>query len=214
MTAVYVLRHPQTAWNAQSRYQGRLEAPLSREGRTQAKLLARAFAADPLDVVVSSPLSRALILGRDVAHAADAPLTIDNRLTELGQAPWEGLFVAQIRERYPDLWRQWHTEPERVHFPRGESLSAVLARAVSVVTDITTRYPYGNVALVTHSNVVQVLAAHALHLDLRHIHGITVENASVTTFCITEGAWTLLSLNVTSYVYRTPAASAAASQKC
>lgn len=208
MTAVFVLRHPQTTWNQQGRYQGRLDAPLSREGKSQAELVARAFACESIDAVVSSPLRRAMVLARDIAVAADAPLRTDSRLTEVGQCPWEGLLVGTIRERYPELWGEWRSNPDRVHFPSGECLRDVVRRSVSALADITALYPGGNVVAVTHSTVVQALAAHCLHLDLRYIHSVPAENASVTTICTCEPEWKILSLNVTNYVYRSPVAAA------
>lgn len=210
MTALYILRHPQTTWNAEQRYQGRLEAPVSQEGRIQGRLASRAFAGTPLAAVVSSPLSRALYLAREIAGAADAPLVIDQRLTEVGQTPWEGLYLDQIKQRYPDLHALWYSRPEEVRFPGGERLIDVQQRACSAVADIYRRYRDRHVALVTHSVVVQVLAASALDLDLRYIHQLPVHNAGVTTLCGEAAPGRLLSLNVTEALYHSPVAAAAA----
>lgn len=213
MTAVYVLRHPQTTWNVAQRYQGRLEAPLSQEGRVQSRLASRAFAGQGLDAVYSSPLQRALYMGREIAQAADAPLCVDQRLTEIAQGEWEGLYLSDIQSRYPDIYEAWYTSPETVQLPCGERLSEVRARSLSALADLLDRYPSGHVAVVTHSVVIQILVACALSLDLRYIHRLRVSNASVTTLCGTELPVSLLALNVTEPLYHSPTASAAA-QDC
>lgn len=214
MTLLYVLRHPQTTWNAEQRYQGRLEAPVSPQGRVQSRMVSRAFAGCPLVAVYSSPLGRAQYLARDLARATDAPLVFDQRLTEIAQTPWEGLYLPEIRDRFPDLYAEWYATPDRVRFPAGESLRDVRARALSAVADIYAQQPNCHVAVVTHSVVIQVLVAAALELNLRHIHRIHTHNAGITTFCGTAAPGRLLSLNVTEGPYRrTPAADAAA-QAC
>lgn len=213
MTAIYVLRHPQTDWNAEQRYQGRLESPVSAEGRIQSRLAARAFAGSPLVAVYSSPLARSLYLARELAQAADCPLVIDQRLTEIAQTPWEGLYLHEIRQRYPDLHDRWYARPDQVHFPAGESLVDVQNRALSAVADMYAVHSNCNIVVVTHAVVIQALAAAALGLDLRYIHRVAVHNAGITTFCgdVTPGF--LLSLNSTDALYHSPTASAAA-QAC
>src|SRR5437879_6211804 len=123
MTAIFAVRHPQTTWNVEQRYQGRLEAPWSGEGCTQAKLVARAFAGCGIAAVYSSPLQRAVSLGREIARLADSPVCLDQRFTEIGLGRWEGLYRRQIEEQYPDLFEEWYSHPERVAFPDGEDLA-------------------------------------------------------------------------------------------
>lgn len=210
MTAVYVLRHPQTTWNREERYQGRLESPLSAEGQSQARLAARAFAAGGLAAVYTSPLRRALALAREVAQAADSPLVVDHRLTEIGQTLWEGLPVGLIEQRYPDLYQLWRTRPDLVRFPEGESVHDVRVRAMSALEEIYVAYPGCHVAVVTHSVVVQVLAACALEVDLRYLHRVPAANAAITTLCGSHAPGRLLSLNVCDHLFHSPVASATA----
>jgi broad specificity phosphatase PhoE len=210
---VYVLRHPETTWNLAQRYQGRLESPLSAEGSLQARLVARAFSGAGLDVVYSSPLQRALCLAREIAEAADAPLHIDQRLTEIGQGAWEGLHLAEIQRRYPELYEAWYIRPDTVQMPGGETLHDVKGRALSVLATLFKRHSSGHVAVVTHSVIIQVLVACSLSLELRHIHRIRVHNCSITTLCGTELPGSLLALNVTDPLYHGPVANATA-QDC
>jgi|SRR5579875_1579952 len=210
MTVVYVIRHPRTDWNDVGRYQGRLEAPLSREGRVQAGLLARTFAGQDIQAVVSSPLCRALIPARDIAAATDSPLTVDQRLTEIGLGVWEGLLTSEIRDHNPDLLQAWHNTPDEVHIPMGETIQAVAARAAAALKSILDGYPVGNVVVVTHSVVVRVLAAAALGLTLRHIHRLPASNAAMTVFCGRDLPGKVVWLNSLAAVYPSPVAAAEA----
>jgi probable phosphoglycerate mutase len=210
MTAVFVLRHPQTTWNAESRYQGRLEAPVSSEGQLQSRLVARAFAAGELAAVFSSPLTRAVYLGRELAQATDTPLILDARLTEIAMGPWEGLYLDQIKQRYPEMYDAWYSRPDLVRFPGGESLTDVYCRAASAMNEMYRRFTGGSVAIVTHSAVVQVLVASAIGLDFRYVHRLPVHNASVTGFAGTTAPGSLLWLNSIELLYHSPLASAAA----
>lgn len=201
MTAIYVLRHPETTWNVAQRYQGRLESELSGEGMRQAKLACEAFAGETLDAVYSSPLNRALQLAHEVARTTQSPLRIDQRLTEVGQCPWEGRTLLEIRSTYPDLYQQWYERPDEVRFPGGESLDDVQRRALSTLSSVFQRHPNGHVAVVTHSVVIQVLVASALSLDLRYIHRIRISNAGITTICGVESPGSLLELNNTAPLF-------------
>lgn len=195
MTAVFVLRHPETAWNVAQRYQGRLEAPLSDEGIRQQASLLDAFDGIALDAVYTSPLGRARRLAESLAAYARADVRIDPRLTEIDMGPWQGLYRAEIEERFPDLYHQWYVAPESVTFPGGESLRDVRARTLSSFCEVFQHHPDGNVAVVTHSVVIQVLAAESLGLELKHLHRLRVSNGGVSIFCGSEAPGSLLTLN-------------------
>jgi broad specificity phosphatase PhoE len=83
-------------------------------------------------------------------------------------------------------------------------------RAAAAVKDIFDAFPGGTVAIVSHSVVVQVVAAMSLHLDLRFLHSIKISNASITTICGNDFPGTLLSLNGTEVLYGSPVDSARA----
>lgn len=205
MTAVFVVRHPQTTWNVAERYQGRLDAPPSAEGWKQIALTADAFRAEALDAVYSSPMARALDLAHAIAKAARAPLVIDHRLTEIAMGPWEGLYRVEIQQRFPHLFEEWYRRPDLVTFPNGETLEQVTVRAESALADVFERHPDRRVCIVTHSAVVQVLAAAALGLDLRYVHRIHVANAGISTFSGNVAPGALLSLNVMTHLQEEPA---------
>lgn len=210
MTAVYLIRHPQTTWNVESRYQGRLDAPLSPQGRREARLLAAALKNHRFDAIYTSPLQRAQALASEVAEASGSPVEVDERLTEIAMGPWEGLYRQEIEDAYPELYSRWYTDPESVRFPGAESLEDVMSRTCSSMADIFAGHPAAHIAVVSHSAVIRVLVIAALGLGLRSFHMLHMSNAGITTICGTEAPGRLLTLNSLESVYGSPVQSALA----
>lgn len=140
-----LLRHGQTQFIVEKRFQGQMEAPLTPLGERQAELagarLAHPHAAPPLPIpdtapfaIVHSPLGRALRTAEIVAGAMGAagraipPLRSDAGFLEIGQGEWEGLTDAEITARFGESLAAWRRWPTRHHAPGGESLEQVRAR--------------------------------------------------------------------------------------
>lgn len=207
MTAVFLIRHPRTTWNDEGRYQGWLDAPLTKHGETQVNAVAGLFAGENIAAVYSSPLARALSLGEALSERTGAPLKTDDRIAEIGLGEWQGLHRSQIAERYPDLLALWHSAPDRVHFPGGESLADVRRRTSAWLSSVFASYPGPqNVLATTHTAVIRVLAACALRLDLTYLHSIHIDNCSITTLAGSAVPGALLTLNDTRAIYSSPVA--------
>ena len=148
-----LLRHGQTQFIVEKRFQGQMEAPLSSLGERQAELagarLARPHAAPALPIpdtapfaIVHSPLGRALRGAEIVAAAMTAagrvtpPLRADAGFLEIGQGDWEGLKDAEIEARFGDSLAAWRRWPTRFHAPGGESLEQVRARVEGSLADL------------------------------------------------------------------------------
>lgn len=127
---ILLARHGETAWNAEGRYQGQTDVPLSPLGVTQARALGRRLARVRLERAVTSPLARAeqtacLALGESRASM----LRLDPGLMEIAHGQWEGLSADEIRARDRQRWLAWREAPETVRMPGGESLQQVFERA-------------------------------------------------------------------------------------
>jgi broad specificity phosphatase PhoE len=140
-----LLRHGETEFIVQKRFQGQMEAPLSDLGERQATLAGRRLAAPaeapPLPIpdsapfsVFHSPLDRARrsaeLAVAEIAAAGRAvpPLQPETGFSEIAQGGWEGLTDSQITERFGDSLAGWRRWPERFHAPGGENLIEVRAR--------------------------------------------------------------------------------------
>lgn len=144
------VRHGESEWVAEGRFQGRGDSPLTELGRRQALLTARRLArrarrpvlplpGRPAHAVVHSPLARAaetaMLIGRAVsggrgedAVAAPVPLHPEPGLLEIGQGDWEGLPGTEVVERWGEVLEAWRHDPLAAWAPGGESLSDVDVR--------------------------------------------------------------------------------------
>jgi len=123
-------RHGETPWNAEGRYQGQIDIPLSPVGERQARALGERLRDMDITRAVASPLSRAVHTAQLALGDSRAPmLTVDADLQEIAHGEWEGLLASEIEMRDPARLRAWREEPETVLMPGGESLRQVLDRA-------------------------------------------------------------------------------------
>ena len=148
---LYLVRHGRTAGNT-VRYVGWGDEPLDEVGREQARTLAAQLAAEPIDVVYSSPLSRALDTARPLAEAHGAPLHVREELKEINYGAYQDILKA---ERKLKLKRNHRTE----RMPGGESLRDVYDRVAVVGAEVETERRAGrNVAVVAHFWSLRMLA--------------------------------------------------------
>lgn len=144
-----LVRHAESAWIAEGRFQGRGDPPLSDHGMRQATAVgARMAATDaapsvpvptaPPLAIWHSPLKRAAQTARAIheAREGDAPLMPLETLTELAQGEWEGLTHDTVRERWPAELAAWRDDPIANHAPGGESLEDALVRARAATATI------------------------------------------------------------------------------
>ncbi len=127
---ILLARHGETPWNAEGRYQGQIDIPLSPIGEAQAKALGERLKSVDIARAVASPLSRAQTTAR-LALGADreSMLQTDADLQEIAHGEWEGLLASEINDKDPARLRAWREEPDTVLMPGGESLRQVLDRS-------------------------------------------------------------------------------------
>ena len=195
-------RHGESTWNAEGRYQGRCDAPLSERGILQATALAeylsRNGSARP-NAIVSSPLSRARDTADIVAHALGLPVETDERLIEISHGAWEGLLKSEIAARWPDMLAQWRSSsPDAVRFPGGESLDDVRVRWQSFL--LTAPERPSPLFIVTHDVIVRISVLDARGRPLAGFNEITSENAALTELDFLTGNPKVIRFNERGYL--------------
>lgn len=183
---ILLARHGETRWNAEGRYQGQMDIPLSEVGEGQARLLGERLKDVAIARAIASPLSRArrtaeLALGE--ARVSELGLDID--LQEIAHGEWEGLLASEIRERDPELLRAWREAPETVQMPGGESLQQVLDRAWPALESAVEGLGADDTLLVVaHDAVNRVLLCRILGLPLSRLWSF---RQAPTTINLLEG---------------------------
>ena len=137
--AIYYIRHGETAWNAQERFQGSQDIPLNDLGRAQAVaagvILADLMARDGHEAsalpFVASPLGRARLtmeLVRDTLQLPPGDYAVDDRLREIGYGQWEGLTQPEMQQHDEATFASRMADKWRVAAPSGESYASVTLR--------------------------------------------------------------------------------------
>lgn len=170
---ILLARHGETPWNAEGRYQGRVDIPLSAVGTAQASALGERLASVRIDRAVASPLARAtrtaqLALGETRA----AQLLFDEGLLEIGHGEWEGLLASEIAARDPERLHAWRHAPETVQMPGagGESLQQVQDRAWLALARACAGLAADDTLLVVaHDAVNRVVLARILGIPLARL---------------------------------------------
>jgi len=126
---ILLARHGETPWNAEGRYQGQIDIPLSPIGEAQAQALGERLKSIDITRAVASPLSRAQHTAQLALGARADMLLTEPDLQEIAHGEWEGLLASEIHEKDPSRLRAWREEPDTVLMPGGESLRLVLDRS-------------------------------------------------------------------------------------
>lgn len=151
-TRLLLIRHGETAWNVEGRYQGQADPPLNRRGQAQVEALAARLAEAGVRPVgiYASPLRRAWQTAEAVARRLDVPLWGEPRLMEIHLGSWQGILAVEIARRWPETFARWEGEPWAVRPPGGETLAEVQQRVEAALNEILRRHPGETVALVAH----------------------------------------------------------------
>jgi broad specificity phosphatase PhoE len=155
-TTILLLRHGQSTWNAEGRWQGWSDPPLSPLGEAQAEEAAGRLADAGAHAVVTSDLVRARTTGRILADALGlGPPVEDRDLREYDVGDWEGLTRPEIEAGWPDQLAAWR-EGRLLATPGGETRSAFLERIMAALRKVAATAELGDVAVVvTHGGVIR-----------------------------------------------------------
>ncbi len=164
MTTLLVARHGEADWNAERRWLGQADRPLTERGREQARELGRRLAGVAIDAAYASDLSRAVETARIALSGRGIDVTADPALRERFLGAWEGLRDDEIPARFPQEWARLRsgTGPGA---PDAESFASVAERVLAAVRRIAAAHPGGTVLVVSHSRPVRIVAAAAAGLD-------------------------------------------------
>ena len=199
MAKLYLIRHGETDYNSELRFQGQIDIPLNREGIEQAEKVADFFKDIPLQAIYTSTLQRARTTAEIIGKAKGIKPQETDALREMSFGIWENMNSKDIQKNYAKEWKDFFASPASTTIPQGESMSEVQKRAYPVVQQILDEHPEGDVAFVAHGGIIRVLICTMLGLDLNRSWHLHVGNASVTCFYYWGRSYTLDYANLTQY---------------
>jgi len=194
LVRLFLIRHGETSWNAESRYISFTDLDLTERGGAQALALSRRLAGEPISRVYSSPLRRARQTAKAIAEPHGLKVKVVQDLREVDFGFWEGLTYGEIRGRYGDLIDQWSSDPASVAIPGGESWSEAIERVGEVFRKIFRENPESGVAAVTHGGAIKCMISYILDTDRLSLWKIRQDSASLTIVDLIEPNKGILSL--------------------
>mgnify|MGYP001068726672 CR=1 FL=1 len=192
---VLLLRHGETTWSAEHRYQGATDTPLSDVGRRQAAALAERLRGVAFGEILSSPLQRAWDTAAAIAALHEAPLEADRRLREIGFGQWEGLTHDAICREAPARYLGWQSDPGEATPPEGEPMEEVLRRVGDLWREISALPRGVTIGLVGHGACLRALLCVALEVPTSAFWRFQLGAASLSELYVHAGGAKLVLLN-------------------
>ena len=168
MTELVIIRHGETAWNRELRFQGQHDVALNDMGWEQARRVAGHLAGEVADALFSSDLARARETAQPLSDKLAMPIQQDSGLREQSFGLVEGLTAPEIRATHPEVLEHWARFDADYQIPQGgESVRQFHARVVAAVARLARQYAGLRLVVVTHGGVLDMLyhTAHRLPLD-------------------------------------------------
>lgn len=188
---IYCIRHGQTDWNAQSRYQGQVDVPLNDTGRRQAKRNGEALKRFMPELAnarfVSSPLGRAretMEIVRTCLGLDPTDYALDDRLKEVHYGEWQGQLLSTLKKTETEGLSARRADPFNFQPPHGESYSELSERMCEWLETVTT-----DCVVATHGGLTRTLRAHLLDLDPDGILDLEVPQDRVLVIRRGEMEW-------------------------
>ncbi len=201
-----LVRHGETDWNRQTRFQGGIDVPLNDNGRQQSQKAAQFLKDLPLDFAFSSPMLRPKETAEIILrYHPGVPLELLDGLREISHGLWEGKLEAEIEQAYPGELHRWRTVPAEVQMPEGENLQQVWERSAaawqSILAAVENQAKTGLV--VAHDATNKALLCQILGLSPDHFWNFRQGNGAVSVIDYPQGPSglpVLQAMNITSHL--------------
>jgi probable phosphoglycerate mutase len=190
-TRLILVRHGETAWNQQGRYQGHADSALTEAGVEQARALGTRLKRETFAALYSSDLGRARQTAEIIAAATGHEIHIDARLREQCLGVMQGLRREEVKARWPEEYARFRSTDRDYAPPEGESPRQSVERFVAGMSDLTGRHVGTTVAIVTHGGVLGGFLRYVLGLDPERPRRYKRFNGSWNVFTFENGHWYL-----------------------
>ena len=191
-TRIIAIRHGETAWNVDTRLQGHLDIALNPKGLWQAAQVARALAGESVEAIYTSDLLRAWHTARAIAQTTGAPLVASQELRERCFGSFEGKTYVELEAQWPEDALRWRKREPDWAPPGGESLLALRQRISGTVAAMAVQHVGGQIVLVAHGGVMDVLYRLATGQELQAPRTWHLGNAAINRLLWTPEGLTLV----------------------
>jgi probable phosphoglycerate mutase len=186
-TTLFAIRHGETRWNAEERFQGHGDSLLTETGRNQVKALGSRMKAFQFSSLISSDLGRAQETAAIIAHYTGHTVETDSRIRERNYGVLEGLTVPEIKTKHLKILEKFGENDPDYMIPMGESHKQHYQRNASFIDDLLLQRAGTNIALVIHGGVLDSIFRYVAGLPLDRPRCFTTNNASLSI--VTHGTF-------------------------
>ena len=204
-TLIVLVRHAETDWNTDLRFQGHADTPLNELGRTRIGPVIEALRPWNPEIIFTSDLSRACEMAEGVGAAFGIEVIAREDLRECSYGEWEGKKLEEVRRDYGDDLDRWHRNESG--FPRGggESLLQMQERVLAAIESIAREHTGRTIVILSHSGPVRGVICRTFDLPIDQRYRFEVNNASLSAIRRRgDGQWQVLLLNQTSHLDTDP----------
>jgi probable phosphoglycerate mutase len=191
-TKICIVRHGETAWNAEKRIQGHIDIALDPLGLAQAEAAARWLSGHSVAALYSSDLQRAQQTAGCLGSTLGLTPVLLPAVRERRYGLFEGLTYAEARARHPAHYHAFEMrEPDFALPEGGESLRQLYARVTACLGELVARHPGQTVILVTHGGVLDIINRFVRGNPLDRPRDFLIPNAGISWIVHAEGQWAL-----------------------
>ena len=179
---IFLIRHGETNWNKEGRFQGQIDIPLNENGKDQARKTFEYLKNISFNKAFSSSMHRPYETAQIILqNNKDLKIEKIDSLVEISHGLWEGKLESEIREKWPLLLKNWHDKPEEVIMPEGESIKDVSERSIKAFDKICLSQKDNDLSLiVAHDAVNKTLICNILGINYSNIWKIKQGNGGIT----------------------------------
>ena len=182
---IILVRHGETNWNKEGRFQGQIDIPLNDNGKKQARNASEYLKGIKFNKAYSSSMIRPFETAKIILKNTNLKINKIDELVEISHGLWEGKLEEDIKGKWPKLLEDWHKRPETVIMPEGESIIDVSKRSISAWENICESQENDDITLlVAHDAVNKTIICHILGLDCSNIWMIKQGNGGITVIDI------------------------------
>ena len=175
-----LVRHGETAWNKEGRFQGQSLVGLNQRGVTQARQAAKALLPMKPVALYSSPLPRTLMSAEEISRELSIAVVPLEGIKEVNLGEMEGITGQEMRSQYTQVYATWREDPSEVVFPGGESIRQLQERAWRAIEGIEKAHPEDVIVAVSHNFAIRTILCRFMGLPLSRFHRLRVDLASIS----------------------------------
>ncbi len=191
-TRLCLVRHGETAWNAEGRVQGQLDVPLSEVGLAQARAVAGALAKESFSTIYSSDLVRVRQTAQPISDLLKQKVLLDERLRERHYGVFQGMTYADAKGKIPEGYARFRAKDPDYDFESGESLKVFNNRCLLYFQELLKRHSNQNILIFTHGGVLEMLYRHATGRGISAPRDFEIPNAALNRLEHDGSAWRVL----------------------